>query len=85
MALSIRRLLVAVVSAPGLLVAAWPAPAQAAASPVRLAFYESGDNNLSRLAPQLNRITDLAPTGVFLAADTTLQLDSDQRTTVALA
>jgi peptidoglycan-N-acetylglucosamine deacetylase len=69
----------------GFFLAAQPARAQAVASPIKLAFYESGDGNLSALASRLNRITDLAPTGEYLAADATLQVETDQRTIVGLA
>jgi cellulose synthase/poly-beta-1,6-N-acetylglucosamine synthase-like glycosyltransferase/peptidoglycan/xylan/chitin deacetylase (PgdA/CDA1 family)/spore germination protein YaaH len=82
--MNLARCLVMVLCLGGLFLAR-PAPALAAASPIKLAFYEGGGTDPTELASRLNHITDLAPTGEYLAADATLQVETNQRATVQLA
>ena len=60
-------------------------PAEAVSAPATLAFYDSAGGTLSELLGRVNRVTDLAPTGIYLTADATLQAEGDQRTTVEFA
>lgn len=62
-----------------------PAPVQAASSGITLGFYDNSAADRSELAAHLNQITDLAPTGAYLTADATVQVESDERTVASVA